>query len=139
MVSCSRVEHSVDFTTAGKKVLNIRVARYRCMLCICCAALWLLSRRDSFRWSHRFVLEVAVQPRGCFGFLQFPVTPPFLRISRAESARRAAIFTVMDRKGVPVGLESSGFVYIRLFICKGAKDSFVTKFMKKQYIIILVE
>lgn len=99
VVSCSRVEHSVDFTTAiKKKVLNITLSHYRQVLCIYCAHLWLLSGRDWFRWGHLFVLEVAVQPRVCFDFLQFPVTPPFLRISRAESTRRAAIFTVMDRK-----------------------------------------
>lgn len=98
MVSCSRVEHSVDFTTAVKKVLNVRLSHFHHILSVYYAGLSFRNPQGYFRNSHFLDLEVCIQPHGCFGFLQFPVTPPFLRICRAESTRHAAIFTVMDGK-----------------------------------------
>lgn len=99
MVSCSRVEHSVDFTTAGKKG-----AKHETVL-ITTQCVWILREFFCFvkpRYYSRnrpcLILDMEIRPHGCFGFLQFPVTPPFLRISTAESTRHAAIFTVMDRK-----------------------------------------
>lgn len=88
----------MDFTTAVKKVLNIRLSYYRHILPVFDAGLWFCNPRDYFPNRHFLVLETVIRPHGCFGFLQFPVTPPFLRICRAESTRHAAMFTVMDRK-----------------------------------------
>lgn len=130
MVSCSRVEHSVDFTTAVKKVLNVSLSHYRHILSVYYAGLSFRNPRDYFRNGHFSGLEMCIQPHGCSGFLQFPVTPPSLRISRAQSTRRAAIFTVMDRKKCVsltrkfrVACEKSPFVFWELDLSESSNTT----------------
>lgn len=86
MVSCSRVEHSVDFTTAVKKkgakrwtfALRTRTVRIFSGFGVSGSAV-------CFRVRQCLVLETEFQPRCRFKFQQHHNTPPFLRISRAES------------------------------------------------------
>lgn len=53
---------------------------------------------NNFCERHSLVLGLEIQRHSCFEFLQLPSTPPFLRLPREESTRRAAIFTVKSTK-----------------------------------------